>query len=63
MKIKESYKSIAVILTGAVVFLGSVRGCNMALNHRNTDNPAYHLVSRSTGLTGHIEFIRYADGS
>ena len=35
----------------------------MAWNNRNLDKPGYQTESYATGLTGHIEFTRYSDGS
>lgn len=56
-------KIIGVYAGIILAMLGGVRGCNMALNNRTLDKSAYHIESRATGLTGHVEYTRYSDGS
>ena len=63
MRRKDLYKLIRTEIAIVVVFLGGVRGCNMAWNNRSTVKPAYQTESRATGLYGHVEFTRYSDGS
>jgi len=60
---KDKLKTIGVVATIVAALLGGVRGCNMAWNNRTFDRPAYTSVNYATGLTGHIEYTRYADGS
>jgi len=47
------------LLLGAV----GIRGCNELLNDRDIANPGYYAVSHATGLSGHTEYVKYADGS
>jgi len=60
---KDRLDMIGLYLAIIAVALGGTRGCNMLFNNRSLDKPAYHIESYSTGLTGHIEFTRYFDGS
>lgn len=56
---KEIMIGVAIIAG----LLGGARGCNMAWNNRTLNNPAYTSVNYANGLTGHVEYTRYADGS
>ena len=60
---KDTLKTIGVGAAIIATLLGGVRGCNMAWNNRTLNKPAYTSVNYATGLTGHIEYTRYADGS
>ena len=60
---KDVSKTIGAGVAIVAALLGGVRGCNMAWNNRTLDKPAYTSVNYATGLTGHIEYTRYADGS
>ena len=60
---KDSLKTIGLYAGMIAVLLGGVRGCNMAWNNRSLNKPAYQTESSATGLTGHVEFTRYSDGS
>jgi hypothetical protein len=52
-----------IIIIIAIPFL-CARGCNHYFNNQNISKKLYHLVSEPYGLNrGHIEYIRYADGS
>jgi len=39
------------------------RSCNNAFNDKSIDKPAYHTESHTTGVSGHVEYTRYSDGS
>ncbi|MBI1973086.1 hypothetical protein HYS50_03705 [Candidatus Woesearchaeota archaeon] len=39
------------------------RGCNMYFNNQVVEKPGCRVVSFATGLIGHVEYVRYADGS
>ncbi len=39
------------------------RACNKALNNRTITTPGYCLESSIKGVSGHTEFISYADGT
>jgi len=60
---KDTLKMIGIYAVMFAALLGGVRGCNMAWNNRSLDKPAYQTESYATGLTGHVEFTRYSDGS
>ncbi len=56
-------KEIVIVGAMIAVSLVGVRGCNMAWNNRTLNKPAYTSVNYATGLSGHVEYTRYADGS
>ena len=39
------------------------RGCNCAWNNREISKPSHQTISYSTGITGHVEYTRYDDGT
>jgi len=49
-------------LFAGAMFLG-VRGCNYCFNNFQTKEESHQTVSYSTGITGHVEYTRYKDGS
>lgn len=49
-------------LPAAKVF-GATRGCNLAWNNRDIQNEAHTTTSYATGITGHVEYTRFHDGS
>lgn len=51
---------IVGVLGGTLLLAG---GCNAINNNRHVETEAYTIHSRATGLYGHKEFTRYADGS
>lgn len=67
LKKLSGYKSLlAVVGINASILAAPALGTrliNMAWNNRSADNPGYHMESFATGITGHVEFIRYNDGS
>lgn len=60
-KILWVYAGIYIGIFG-LIGLGA-RGYNMLMNNRTIDKPTHHTVSYATGLTGHVEYTRYVDGS
>ncbi len=53
-----------IFVAGVVgISLLGTRGCNIAFNNRTIETPAYHFISRATGLSGHVEYTSYTDGS
>lgn len=66
---KKILKNIGICAGVIGISLLAIRGCNMAWDHgaiykhRTIDKPAYHMESYPTGLTGHIEYTKYSDGS
>ena len=46
-----------------LALLGGTRGCNTVLNNRTINKPAYNTESYATGLTGHVEYTKYLNGS
>ena len=46
-----------------IILLLGIRGCNMAWNHGIIENSTYKTVSFATGLNGHVEYTKFADGS
>lgn len=48
-------------MSGVALFASSIY--NMAWNNLTIETQAYRSVSRAKGLSGHIEYTRYADGS
>lgn len=68
MKIKEYLaSSVTATLTIPIVTLAlllfGVRGCNNLFNNRTINKPSYETHSYATGLTGHVEYTKYHDGS
>ncbi len=59
----EAAKTIGIWIGMIGAILLGTRGCDMAFNNRTIDKSAYHTESRATGLTGHVEYTRYSDGS
>jgi len=55
-------KVAAATIGIGILFLGT-RGCNMAFNNRQINKPSCNIVSRATGLMGHVEYVKYKDGS
>ncbi len=58
--------TLKTIVTGLVIIVGGICGVigyNVALNNRTLFRPGYTSVNYATGLTGHTEYTRYADGS
>jgi len=60
---KDTIKMIGIYAGIIGAMLLGTRGCDMAFNNRTINKPAYHTESRATGLTGHVEYTRYSDGS
>ncbi len=64
---KEFWKliglSLSIPLTAIVVALGVTKGLNHYLNDNEINAPGYKSVSYATGLSGHVEYTRYSDGS
>ncbi|MDD5192037.1 MAG: hypothetical protein PHH54_01640 [Candidatus Nanoarchaeia archaeon] len=59
-------KSLKPIVSAAIILGAALLGSkiyNSALNNRSINKPAYHTESCATGLSGHIEYTRYPDGS
>ncbi len=56
---------VASILVGLPIAVGCLigRGCNNFFNNKIMNKPAYYSVSYATGLSGHVEYTRYKDGS
>ncbi len=52
----------ACVLAVGALLVGA-RGCNMAFNNKTLNGPTYTSVNHAKGLSGHIEYTRYADGS
>jgi len=52
-----------LLAVAIAAMIGGTRGCDMVFNNRTINNQSYHTESRATGLTGHIEYTKYADGS
>lgn len=68
MKIKEYLTSpvmamLVVPLTTFALLLLGLRGLNNLCNNRTINKPSYETHSYATGLTGHIEYTKYHDGS
>ena len=59
----ETIKTVGLFLGLSVALALGTRGCNSLFNDRTINKPAYHTESRATGLYGHIEYTKYADGS
>lgn len=53
----------AVIGVMASVIISGIHGCNRFNNNRVEKNQGYELYSRTVGISGHEEFVRYKDGS
>ena len=60
---KVSLRNTLTYAVGMGVLLLGVTGLNRALNSRTINKPAYQTESRATGLSGHIEYTKYFDGS
>ena len=59
----EISKFIGIRAVVIAALLGGIRGCNIMWNNRTLNKSAYISVNYATGLTGHIEYTQYADGS
>ncbi len=59
---KRNLSWIVYVVILVVGILGT-RGCNMLWNNREIVKDGYTSKSRATGLTGHIEYTKYSDGS
>lgn len=60
---KEKIKAIGSFALVMAIVLGGIEGCNMGFNNRTINRPAYRTESRASGLTGHVEYTKYLDGS
>ncbi|HLC81137.1 MAG TPA: hypothetical protein VJH68_00595 [Candidatus Nanoarchaeia archaeon] len=64
---KDTFKTImpyAAIIAGTIGgSLLAVRSCNNVWNNRTVNTPGYTLNSYATGLSGHVEYIRYSNGN
>ena len=45
------------------IILSGTRACNNLWNNRHIKNSTHETYSYATGLTGHVEYSEYADGS
>ena len=61
--IKDAWNFIKLPLVGIVLIGGFTRGCNALFNNREVSNEKYNLISKSTGIFGHEEYIRFDDNS
>lgn len=55
------YATIASGIVGISLLTG--RGCNNFFNNREVNRQSYSMVSYATGISGHVEYIRFLDGS
>ncbi len=58
--------TLKIIGAGALIIaalLSATRDCNKVWNNRTLHKPAYISVNYATGLTGHVEYTKYTDGS
>ena len=60
---KETWNFLKMPLIGVVLIGGLTRGCNALFNDKNISNEKYNLVSKSTGIFGHNEYVKFSDGS
>ncbi|OIO61682.1 hypothetical protein COY26_01945 [Candidatus Woesearchaeota archaeon CG_4_10_14_0_2_um_filter_33_10] len=60
---KDTLKMIGLYVGVTLALLGLARGINIHFNNRTINKPAYYMESRAIGLSGHVEYIKYADGS
>ena len=60
---KNGWKKLGLYVGAIGLMLALTRGCSMLWNNRRIEEPAYQTVSYATGITGHVEYTRYADGS
>ncbi len=60
---KAGMKAAFVAVFGFGASLLAVKSCNEYYNSRSLITPAYRMESFTTGVSGHIEYIRYADHS
>jgi len=63
MKLKTNLINPLATLAILGVMFGGIRGCNSAWNNKTIEKPSYTTNSRASGLFGHVEFTKYADGS
>ena len=59
----KSIKEIGLLVGALCTMALATRGCNSAFNNITINNAAYHTESYATGLTGHVEYTRYSNGS
>lgn len=64
-RIKLNYRMKELIIGAAVLAAlgGGMRACNNSWNNRIIEKPTHYTTSYATGLTGHVEYTRYTDGS
>ena len=56
-------RELIAVGVGLGMFLSGARGCNNLWNNKYIRTSAHETNSYATGLTGHVEYSRYADGS
>lgn len=57
-------KLIAGVIGGILVLtLGGVRGCNYMHNNTTTQSLGHVTQSYSTGISGHVDYSKFKDGS
>jgi len=54
-----------IVVYGSIlgISLLGVRGCDNIFNNRTIKKPSYEVNSYATGITGHVEYIKYANGA
>lgn len=62
-RLKEIGSTIGFFAFGIGASLAGIRGCNMFWNNEILKEPAYTSHSYATGVSGHIEYVKYSDGS
>lgn len=74
LKITKMKRKTKVIIASTALYTGllvgifggsllGVRGCNNSCNNRTVKKESYCMKSYATGISGHVEYIRFADGS
>ncbi len=51
-----------LIILAGIIGLGSSK-LNSYFNNKEITNPKYHMVSYSRGINGHVEYVKYSNGS
>ncbi|MBI2045485.1 hypothetical protein HYT23_05480 [Candidatus Pacearchaeota archaeon] len=59
----EGFKEWTYVLGAVAVPLVLAVGINRGCNNQAISHPGYHAVSKANGLSGHTEYVKYADGS
>ena len=62
-KYREYVFRIVFYMVIFLLILSAVTGLNMYFNNQNISTDAYTLHSYATVLSGHIEYVKYSDGS